>query len=157
MPDIRAIAICIFRDADRILVAQGYDSTKDEHFLRPLGGALEFGERARDALCREIGEELGAEISEPELLAVMENLFVYAGLPGHEIVFVFDAKFRDPSLYTQAEIPIAEREGRGPATWQSIAALKKSGKPLYPEGLLSLLEDPAERRLDLPPARAGSP
>ncbi len=100
---------------------------------------MEFGERARDALCREIREELGAEIGEPELLGVMENLFVYAGSLGHEIVFVFDAKFRDPSLYTQAEIGIAGSEWKGPAMWQSIAGLRKSGKPLYPEGLWSLL------------------
>jgi len=31
---IRPLAICIFRHNDRILVAEGYDSVKDEYFYR---------------------------------------------------------------------------------------------------------------------------
>lgn len=136
---VRVLAICVFRDADRILVAHGFDVAKGEHFVRPLGGQVEFGERAADAVRREIREELQAEIDQAQLLGVLENLFVYGGAPGHEIVFVFDAKFREPSFYRQKEIPIAEDVWLGPATWESLSTLSSGGTSLYPEGLLSLL------------------
>jgi hypothetical protein len=38
MSQIRPLAICIFRDGDRILVGLGFDPTKQEQFYRPLGG-----------------------------------------------------------------------------------------------------------------------
>lgn len=44
MSRIRPLAICVFRHQDRILVAEGYDPVKDEHFYRPLGGGNEFGD-----------------------------------------------------------------------------------------------------------------
>src|SRR5262249_25090925 len=70
--EVRRVAICVFRHADRILVARGHDALKGQHFMRPLGGRIEFGELAADALRREIREELNAEIHEPELLGVLE-------------------------------------------------------------------------------------
>jgi len=89
--------------------------------------------------CGEIREELRAEIDRPELLGVLENLFIYAGEPGHEIVLVFDARFRDRSLYEQDEIPMAEDAWLGPATWLHLGSLRSVGTPVYPEGLLDLL------------------
>ena len=103
MPAIRNLAICVFRHHSRILVAQGFDDVKNESFLRPLGGAIEFGEMAVEALRREIREELGVEIAEPVRLGVLENVFTYRGQPGHEVIFVFDARFVDAGLYQQAE------------------------------------------------------
>ncbi len=107
--------------------------------MRPLGGRIEFGELATDALRREIREELHAEIDRPELLGVLEDVYVYDGVPCHDIVFVFDAKFQDASMYERAELPIAEDLWHGPATWQHLIALSAGGTPLYPAGLLALL------------------
>jgi ADP-ribose pyrophosphatase YjhB (NUDIX family) len=42
---------------------------------RPLGGTIEFGERAAEALKREFLEELDKPIREPLPLAVLENLY----------------------------------------------------------------------------------
>jgi len=81
---IRPIAVCVFRQGSRILVETGCDPVKDEHFHRPLGGAILFGERSADAVRREVTEELGAEVDEVRLLGVLENLFTFAGQPGHE-------------------------------------------------------------------------
>lgn len=144
MPRIRTIALCVFRNADRILVSHGYDSVKRERFLRPLGGGVEFGERAADALRREIREEVGAEIGPPELLGVLQNVFTYAGSPGHEIVFVFDARFRDASFYEKEEIAFVEGDRERAATWQPLDAVD-AGPPLYPDGLLSLLLEQKRR------------
>ena len=46
----------------RILVGHTYDTVKQDHYCRPLGGGIEFGERGAGAIMREIWEELGAEI-----------------------------------------------------------------------------------------------
>lgn len=119
-------------------MARGFDDAKQEHFLRPLGGAVEFGETAEDALRREIREELGAEITRPVQLGVLENVFTYRGRPGHEIVFVFDARFVDRRLYARPSLPLAEDVWDGAARWIDLADPPPAR--LYPEGLLALLE-----------------
>ncbi|MEM7351352.1 MAG: NUDIX domain-containing protein [Acidobacteriota bacterium] len=139
MPSIRNLAICVFRHGTRILVARGTDDVKGEAFLRPLGGAVEFGERIVDALRREIREELGVEIRDPVRLGLLENVFTYRGEPGHEIVFVFDAKFVDPDLYTRTSLPLDEPVWDGEARWIDLA--EPQPLALYPEGLLTLLEE----------------
>ena len=106
MRPIRPIAIGIFRRDDRILVGHGHDVLKGEHFCRPPGGAIEFGERAADALRREIREEIRAEITKPHLLAVLENTFKLEGVPKHELIFVFDTKFLDTHFYQLPELPM---------------------------------------------------
>lgn len=35
---IRPLVICIFKRDDTILVAEGYDSVKDDYYYRPIGG-----------------------------------------------------------------------------------------------------------------------
>jgi ADP-ribose pyrophosphatase YjhB (NUDIX family) len=137
---IRVLALGVFRSGDRVLVARGVDPASGEPFYRPLGGGVEFGERASDALRREIAEELGGTIEDPRLLGVLENLFDYAGRPGHEIAFVFDARFGDPSWYLRDELPVTEAgSGWEPARWVPVAALARAPARLVPDGLLSLL------------------
>lgn len=134
-------AICVFRRDDRILVALDLDSTKGERYARPLGGAIEFGERAEDALRREIKEEIGAELSAPRLLGVFENLFTLEGRQGHEILFVFDAEFVDNALYESATIEAMEPGWGEPPVWMPLDAFRDGSLPLYPTGLLALLDE----------------
>lgn len=137
---IRVIAICVFSDQGRILLAQGIDPSTGERFFRPLGGEVEFGERAADAVRREIREELALEIEAPNLTGVLENHFTYGGKASHEIVFVFDARFANPSVYASPEIPMVEAVWSGPAIWKRLDELHVGPQPVYPEGLLALLE-----------------
>ena len=137
MSGIRHVAICVFRHRGRILVGRGYDDVKKERFYRPLGGAVEFGELAVEALCREIREELELEIEDPIQLGVLENRFEYRGKPGHEIVFVYDARFTDPNVYAERELPIREPGWEGPAIWLNFE--EPAPAPLYPDGLKDLL------------------
>ena len=88
MPQIRALAICIFSHNGKILVFEGYDPLKDEIFYRPLGGGIEFGERSEEAIHRETMEEIDAEVKDLVYLGALENIFVFNGEPGHEIVQV---------------------------------------------------------------------
>ena len=142
---IRAVAVCVFRHEDRVLVADACDSVTGQRFMRPLGGEIEFGERAVEALAREIREEIHAEIEHTILLGVLENMFVYEGVPGHQIVLVFDDRFVDPSFYERDRIPIAEDIWVGPARWLTLPALRSENLPLYPQGLLELLTSRPKR------------
>lgn len=134
---IRVLVICVFSAGRRILVARGLDESKSQHFLRPIGGEVEFGEYAAEALRREVREELGLEISAPTRLGVLENRFSYDGRPGHEVVFVYDARFADAAVYSKPELPLQEDVWDGFARWVSLDALPD--EPLYPDGLLALL------------------
>jgi 8-oxo-dGTP pyrophosphatase MutT (NUDIX family) len=96
---IRPIAICVFRHKDRILVAEGYDPVKKQTFYRPLGGGIEFGEKSDHTVRRELLEEINAEVGELWYLGALENIFVFNGAPGHEIVLVYDGVLKDSGLY----------------------------------------------------------
>ena len=124
-------------------MAKGYDSTKSEYFLRPVGGEVEFGESSRDALIREGREELELELRGVALLGVLENVFSYDGEPGHEVVFVYDAVFADATVYAEDELPLNEEVWDGAARWIDLDALPT--EPIYPEGLLELLGEAAQR------------
>jgi ADP-ribose pyrophosphatase YjhB (NUDIX family) len=138
MAGIRFVVICVFRDGNRILVAPGHDDVKNERFFRPLGGAVEFGELAEEALHREIREELDREIENVVQLGVIENRFEYRGQPGHEVVFVFDASFVDRGVYSERTVTICEAGWDGPAEW--LVLREPLPAPLYPAGLLGLVQ-----------------
>lgn len=137
---IRPIAICLFRDGDRILVSEGFDTVKQTYYYRPLGGGIEYGETSRTAVAREIREELGLETENLQLLGVIENIFIYEGEQGHEIVFVFDGEFSDKTLYDLGELDGYEQEAdiKFKAKWLSLKEMEKTGGRLVPESLAKL-------------------
>jgi 8-oxo-dGTP pyrophosphatase MutT (NUDIX family) len=136
---IRPIAICVFQNQEKILVFEGYDSVKEEIFYRPLGGSIEFGEYSRETARREIGEEIGAEVSELTYLGTIENIFTYNGEAGHEIVFVYRGEFKDRSLYNSSQITGTEDGDPIKVMWKSLNDFRNGQLPLYPTGLLELL------------------
>ncbi len=142
---IRPLAICLFSRADKILVSEGFDPTKNEKFFRPIGGGIEFGEYAADTIVRETREELDARVINPRYLFTLENLFVFNGERGHEIVLVYDAEFLDQTLYEreyldgQETIDGEETNESFQAFWKSLDELKNDPRPLYPDGLLERL------------------
>ena len=136
---IRVIAICLFRVDDRILVFEAFDRVKQTPFYRPLGGEVEPGETSREAITREIREELDLDVTELNLLGTLENLFIYEGRAMHEIVFVYDGKFSDKSVYGRPSLTVNEDNGETfPARWWPIDAFDEYHR-LVPEVLFSLL------------------
>jgi 8-oxo-dGTP pyrophosphatase MutT (NUDIX family) len=135
---IRPIAICVFRRPGQILVGEGYDPSKDDRYQRPVGGSLQFGETSEEAVIREVREELGIEVREPTLLGVLENIFRCHGQDAHEIVFVYEGRFPDPSFYDRPLLRASE-EHAGPyaAVWRDLDAEQPR---LHPDGLLDLLD-----------------
>ena len=139
---VRAIAICIFRKEDSIFVFEGRDERKDEKFYRPLGGTIEFGEYSFEAVRRELREEIGAGIENLRFLGVLENIFTYEGALGHEIVLIYEAEFSDRTIYDRDSVVGYEDNGKPfRAMWKPLEQFRTSQSPLYPEGLLQLLEE----------------
>ena len=142
MNQIRPLAICVFCNKDRILVAEGHDPIKGETFYRPLGGGIEFGERSEEAIRRELMEEIGVELKQDTLkyLGAVENIFTFNGTPGHEIVLVYDGALDDSGLYDQAMIVGKEANGEEiRAVWKNLDEFGAGKSILYPVGLLEML------------------
>lgn len=138
MPRIRTIALAVVRRGGDLLVSTGRDPVTARTFYRPLGGGIEFGETGADALRREMREELAVEIDGVEQIGVLENIFTYAGRPGHEIALVFTADLRDRSLYDRDVVGVVLDEG-SPVGWQPCASFRDGTERLYPDGLLDLV------------------
>jgi len=144
---IRPLAICVFQHNDRILVAEGYDPVKKDTFYRPLGGGIEFGEKSEDTVRRELMEEIDAEVGEVWYLGTLENIFVFNGTPGHEIVQVYDGVLKESGLYDQAVIvgKEAEIDLSFSAVWMNLDEFEEGKAILYPTGLLEMLASKREK------------
>lgn len=142
MNRIRPVAICVFLKNNKILVAEGYDHVARQIFYRPLGGEIEFGEESTETICRELLEEVNAEVDPESLkyLGAVENIFHYNGSMGHEIILVYDGQLKQPALYEQALITGREVNGEEfRAVWKSLDEFGEGKSILYPTGLLGLL------------------
>ena len=134
---IRNVAVgLVVRDGQ--VLAEEYPSTPGHHrFVRAIGGGIEFGERAADAVVREFREELGVELAATRLLAVSENLFDLAGEPGHEVVHIFAVTC--PEL---EELPAGDRikvlDNDTWVSWFPLANLAAQDPPFYPDGVAAL-------------------
>jgi ADP-ribose pyrophosphatase YjhB (NUDIX family) len=107
---------------------------------RPVGGSIEFGERAADALRREFMEELGEEIGRLRQLCVLENLYVHCGEPGHEIMFVFNATFASRAAYQREKYDFVDGGIRNEVTWVNSAEFLEGSQQLLPAALIGHLE-----------------
>lgn len=138
-PKIRVVALCVFRRDDGTILVGISDGPSDgRRFYRPLGGGVEFGESAEEAVAREIQEELGAEIHSVRRLGVLDQCFTFDGKPKHEVAFIFDARFADESFSAREHITGVEANGL------PIHALwilpRNADLPLFPNGLTELLD-----------------
>jgi 8-oxo-dGTP pyrophosphatase MutT (NUDIX family) len=144
MNQIRPLAICLFQNKDRILVAEGYDPVKKQTFYRPLGGGIEFGEWSHETICRELMEEIGVEVAQNSLkyLGTVENIFTFNGIAGHEIVMIYDGALKDSRLYDQTLILGKEANGEEiRAVWKDLKEFKGGNSILYPTGLIEILTE----------------
>ena len=142
MNQIRPIAICVFLHNNHILVAGGYDPVKDEHFYRPLGGGIEFGETSAETICRELMEEIDVEVEKNSLmyLGAVENIFHFNGTPSHEIVLIYDGALKESGLYQQTVILGKEANGEDiRAVWKRLDEFGVGKSIMYPTGLLEML------------------
>lgn len=137
----RVMVRAIFSKGNTILATEGKSSTKDARFFILPGGTIEFGETSKDALIREMHEELHARLKNVKYMGVMEHLFSFKGEKHHEIAFIYSAQFSDSSFYKKSIIGGIEDTGKKfKCAWMPISDFKKGKYLLVPRGMLKLLE-----------------
>lgn len=99
------------------------------------GGHIEFGEIGREALVREIREEMGVEAMAGRFLGVVENSFMQHGKPHAEINLVYELTFAEPPENPTSAEDWIEFE------WRDLADLDSAG--LLPEAFRRLGKDPS--------------
>ena len=139
---LRVIAIGALVYRDHLLCARGHDSVKNETFYRPLGGEVEFGERAKDAVVREFREEIGRDVEVVESLGAVENIFTLRGEGGHEVVFEFIVRFVPGQEPPDLE-PLTAIEGDATfeAVWLPLAEVLAGTHRIYPDGVTGRLAE----------------
>lgn len=124
--------MCLIIDGEKVLLGEGYDKVRKKHFYRVLGGGMEFGETAEQAVRREIKEELNSEIENLKFLKALENIFTYEGMNGHEITFMFKGELKDKSLLREDSIFIDEGDYSFDAKWVPVSDILEKKITLYP-------------------------
>ena len=152
---VRVIAVAIILKDECLLCMTVLDPDSGETHFRPLGGQIEFGERAADAVVRELREELGREIEVVEHLGTSENIFEVRGEVGHEYVAQFHARFAQ-GHEPEGLFPLKGIESDGSpieAHWLLLTDALNGAVTLYPAGLSDRLASWLESgRLAAPPA-----
>ena len=116
---IRAAAI-IVRDGALLL----HRAREDDFWALP-GGQVEAGEAAAAAVVREMHEELGIAVTMGPLRFIVENFFVHADQPFHEIGFYFMAHLGADGEVLRGPGPFAGLEHHRALEfrWSTMAAL----------------------------------
>jgi putative intracellular protease/amidase len=138
---IRPLALALIKNnKSQFLFHKSFDKKKGETFYRPLGGGIDFSELGKVAVEREIMEELSEESEVSDLVGIFENIFVYEGQPGHEIVMLYNVTIKNQAAYEKEAMDIYESGvvvGQG--VWRSLAEMKSEGAKIYPLGLEAIL------------------
>lgn len=138
-PRVSVLAIVRHPGTGALLVNEFHDPTDEVTFHRPCGGGVEWQEPIVAALVREFREEFDLAIEVGARLGVVENIFTFAGEPGHEILFLHAARLADPAAYAIERFECLDHPGEY-AVWRD-PALTHAEVPLYPDGLAELLAD----------------
>ena len=130
---IRVKAMLVAPNEDRSAHAVSVNPPTQEHprgYHRLIGGGVELGETHRDAIAREVQEELGAEVRDLTFLATVENIFRIDGVLGHEIVFLYAGRL-DP-MPPLRDAYLTEMDGSvAPVVWRPFDD-EDEELPLFP-------------------------
>lgn len=136
---VRVVALGVLVHEDRVLLSELLHGDRARGVLRPIGGTIEFGERAAEAVVREFLEETGLVVEVWDSLGVYENLFEVAGHAGHEVVFEFVLRPAPGALDGLPEVQVTEGDVRVAAHWVPLAEVLAGVTPVVPEGLAACL------------------
>ncbi len=133
--EIRPIVVGLVKKDNKLFGMPGYNKHTNQHYVRLLGGGVEFLETLEVALKREFKEELDAEINIKEFLGFEDNIFVFDGKNAHEHVFLYDIDLlkdfdiNEEYVYTeQLEDGIKEQK----VVWFDIDDIKSGKLVVFP-------------------------
>ena len=101
----RVVGVCVHED--HVLL---HREAKDDFWVMP-GGRPRLYESSRDALIREMDEEISTHVEVLRLLWVVENFFEYFGKRLHEIAFYYQMSLPEDSPYRAVGVDFTGQEG----------------------------------------------
>jgi ADP-ribose pyrophosphatase YjhB (NUDIX family) len=113
--------------------------SEHEDFWTLPGGRCELLERSDDALCREMAEELGADVMVQRLLWIVENFFEYDAAHCHEMGLYFLMRFNGEPPGSGGE-PFIGHEGDPPLIFQWFPLETLGDMTIYPTFLKERLQ-----------------
>jgi len=138
--NIRSKVIGLAKRNNLLLVCEVLD---DHGMLKgwcPMGGGIEFGEKAEDALKREIQEELRCDATIIGNPIIYENIFDHHDAIGHEIIFAFPICLENKEIYTKTRFQIHENRGSTHwVEWKPIEEFQQGKAKLFPTKLIDQL------------------
>ena len=135
---IRVKSLAWIEDGQELFVVRMHDRVKGDDYYRPIGGSVEFGESAEEAVQREALEELHTRVEIIGAPVVVENRFDCDGEPGHEIDFLVPCRFVDQEFDLRQEHDLVEANGECfKAFWIPIEDCLNGRLRLVPDALLN--------------------
>ena len=134
---VRTKVVVSLINSGEVLLAEGYDPANGVQFYIPLGGGVEFGELLEDAARREVSEEVGLQLGELEYRTHIENIYVFNGTPGHEMVFHFLARIDDESRKLLPTHGVEDNGDEFPIRWFPQEELHRVREHVVPTGIYS--------------------
>jgi ADP-ribose pyrophosphatase YjhB (NUDIX family) len=92
-PTVSAAGILLGAGGRALFIRRGHDPGKGA--LALVGGFVDAGERPEDALCREVREEVGVELTDVTYLSSLPNRYPYRGVTYHVADLVYTARIVD--------------------------------------------------------------
>lgn len=137
---VRGKAIGLVKHDNKLLVFEVLDDYGKLKGWCPIGGGIEFGETAKEALVREVYEELKCDAIVTGNPIICENIFEHHGSMGHEIIFAFPIKLSDHTIYTNNRFQIHEERGSTHwVEWISLEQFESGEATLFPSILVDKL------------------
>jgi len=138
--NIRFRAAAVFLVENHILVHEVSNMEEGRKWFIPPGGGIHYGETSRAALAREVREELGWEIDDPESLGAFESIHSLNGIEEHEVSFVYRAAMPKSGAELDLAAGIREAGDTGKIfRWVALPLLNQPNSLLYPHGLLDMI------------------
>lgn len=128
----------VVRRGDQLLLEQRCDDNGNP-FYRPIGGNVEFGETSRDAVVRELYEEMHMHVQDLTYLGCVEDILESGNGVHHEVCFLYEGSVREKELYERESITVLEDVRRYKAYWKCLSDFQgDEAEKLRPAQLLSL-------------------
>jgi 8-oxo-dGTP pyrophosphatase MutT (NUDIX family) len=144
---VRAVALAVVRNGDRILMQESVDTASASTLYRPVGGTIEFLESGEKTVIREFREELAIELVDVLYLATIESIGESVRGPWHEIIMLYEASFADHANYDVASFNSLPGSGmRYTTRWLTLSEIESIPGFIHPHNLLSLLRSKAGQR-----------
>lgn len=132
----RSKVVCVLNNGDHYLLTVRVDPVKRLTFLIPVGGGVEPGESPEEAVHREVHEELGIGLADAQFLGTLVNTLQWKGEWRRETVHCYAA----PVLPQEVPSIGTEYDGQPlPLVWRTLQELREGSLPLFPDGLIDLL------------------